>query len=77
MLADHFGPVNAVAFSPDGRRLVSGADDRSIRLWDVARGAPVCAFGVGSMVCSLAWRGERIAAGLATAWALLSVEEDG
>ena len=77
VLADHSGPVNAVAFSPDSRRLVSGADDRTIRLWDVAQPAPVCAFGVGSMVCSLAWTGARIAVGLATAWALVSVEEDG
>jgi WD40 repeat protein len=76
VLADHFGPVNAVAFSPDGRRLLSGADDRTIRLWDVAQRSPVCAFGVGSIVCSLAWAGERIAAGLATAWALVSVEDD-
>ena len=27
-----------MAFSPDGRRLVSGARDNTIRLWDVATG---------------------------------------
>ena len=33
----HSGSVNAVAFSPDGKRAVSG-DNSSVRLWEVATG---------------------------------------
>lgn len=34
----HEGPVYAVGFSPDGRQIVSGSLDRTIRLWDSATG---------------------------------------
>ncbi|RDW71670.1 hypothetical protein BP5796_07704 [Coleophoma crateriformis] len=38
-LEGHSGPVNSVAFSPDGQRLASASDDGIIQLWDAATGA--------------------------------------
>ena len=36
---NHGGGVSALAFSPEGRRLASGCDGGTIKIWDVARGA--------------------------------------
>jgi WD40 repeat protein/tRNA A-37 threonylcarbamoyl transferase component Bud32 len=44
-LGGHAGAVTAVAFSPDGTRLVSGGADRVLRMWHPGTGREVFALG--------------------------------
>ena len=37
-LEGHTDWVSSVAFSPDGKQIVSGSDDRTVRRWDAATG---------------------------------------
>jgi len=38
ILVGHEGRVTAVAFLPDGSRALSGSEDNTLRLWDLASG---------------------------------------
>jgi len=40
----HTSNVNSVVFSPDGRRALSGYDDGTVKLWDMASGREVAYF---------------------------------
>ncbi|KAF7362706.1 WD-REPEATS-REGION domain-containing protein [Mycena venus] len=41
ILAGHTHQVYSVAFSPDGKHIVSGAYDRTIQIWDAESGVPL------------------------------------
>ena len=43
-LAGHSGSVLTVAFSPDNKRVVSGSDDKLVKLWNAETGAEVSSF---------------------------------
>jgi WD40 repeat protein len=44
-LKGHAGLVNAVVFSPDGNRLASASEDRTVKLWRAATNKEVIAQG--------------------------------
>ena len=40
-LKGHTGWVSSVAFSPDGKRLVSGSLDKTVKVWDAQTGQEI------------------------------------
>ncbi|NEP53412.1 MAG: WD40 repeat domain-containing protein, partial [Moorea sp. SIO3C2] len=43
-LTGHTSPVNAVAVTPDGTRVISGASDNTVRVWNLATGKEIQRF---------------------------------
>jgi len=58
--------VRSVVYSPDGRSLLSGAEDKTIRLWETATGKQLCRWDVGEKVNQVALSpdGSNVAAAL-------------
>jgi len=44
-LTGHSNRVNSVDFSRDGKRIVSGSDDKLVKIWDTVTGAEVSSHG--------------------------------
>jgi hypothetical protein len=61
----HTSWVNAVAVTADGRRAVSGSDDRTLRLWDLEDGGEIAIFTAESPIvsCAVARDGRTVVAG--------------
>jgi WD40 repeat protein len=59
----HDDPVRAVAFSPDGARLATDSDDKTVRLSDMATGKELAQLRCGSSVTAVAFSpdGARLA----------------
>ena len=43
-LTGHEAPIMALAFTPDGQRLLSGGWDQNVRVWDPVAASPVAAY---------------------------------
>lgn len=62
----HSGRVNAVAWSPDSKKIASGGDDKTVQVWEAITGdkAIICS-GHSKQVNAVAWspNGQRIVSG--------------
>ena len=55
--------MKAVALSVDGRLAVSGSDDTTLKVWDVATGRCIATFTVDAVLTCVALQGARVFVG--------------
>ena len=78
----HVGTIRALAFSPDGKSLSSGGDDRTVRTWEAATGKELACRPHAGLVRSLAASpdGKTLAAGCSdttiTLWEMAPANPD-
>ncbi|KIK71658.1 hypothetical protein GYMLUDRAFT_977718, partial [Collybiopsis luxurians FD-317 M1] len=67
ILRGHTGPVHSVAFSPDGKKIVSGSMDCSVQIWDAetgqAEGEPMQGHTKGVLSVAFSPDGKKIVTG--------------
>jgi WD40 repeat protein len=66
----HVGPVHCLTYSPDGKRLASTGEDKTVRVWDSANGKEVHRVETSATCCQVAYGpdGKLLAAVSTDAW---------
>ena len=54
-LEGHGGSVTSVAFSADSKLVVSGSDDRTIKVWDAATGREMQTLAIGTILYNISF----------------------
>ena len=61
-LHGHTGPVRSVDFAPDGKRVLSGGQDNTLRVWDLGDDSSIALRGHGGRVRSVAFSPDGLSA---------------
>ncbi|KAJ7124138.1 WD40-repeat-containing domain protein, partial [Mycena crocata] len=56
----HDDPINAIAFSPDGKRLASGGDDAQLVIFDTKNWKEMVRYKTASGIRAILWREDHL-----------------
>lgn|GEM_PF-1249718 len=76
-LTGHKARVSALAVSPDGKYLLSGGDDNTLRVWDIKVGTRLHKAECGAFITAAAWSHDSSAFAFATTAKNISVRSSG